>query len=287
MATSPHVFAGNQGNFAQLVLEGSRELPVLVDFWAAWCGPCQMLMPLLEKIVNSYDGAVRLVKVDTDAEQALAAQFGVRSLPTVMLFKDGRVVDQFMGVQPESQIRAMIDRHAVKETDLLVQEAEQRLAVGQFEAATGFINAALQKDPKHLPARLLAARVVASQGDFDEAERLLSELPLEHRDDDQARELRAEIQLTRQLQSAGNAQDLEARIHANPADLEARFQLAARRMQQRDPEGALEQYFEIMKRDRNWNDEAGKKGLMSVFDLLGADDPLSKAWRRKLYSLLY
>lgn len=284
---SDFVFEANEASFSEKVIQASYARPVVVDFWAAWCQPCQILKPLLKKVVESYNGEVHLAYVDTDAEQMLAAQFGIRSLPTVMLFKDGRAVDQFMGAQPESAIRALIDKHVVRESDLLLQQAMQLLQQGNEPGALELLHTANKLDPKHSGVLFALARFAAHEGRSDEALSILDAIPSDAQEAGVARELRAKIEFGKAAQQAGDVEALQQRIAANPADCEAREKLASVQVMHGDFEAALQQYLAIMQYDRTYNDGAGRKGMIRIFEMLGDDHPLTLPYRRKMFGMLH
>lgn len=284
---SAFVFEATEQDFAEKVIQASHTQPVVVDFWAAWCQPCQILKPLLKQVVESYNGDVLLAYVDTDQEQALAGQFGIRSLPTVMIIKDGRVVDQFSGAQPEGAIRKIIDKHIVRESDLMLKQAMSLLEQGNEIGAIEMLQQANRVDPKNTAVLFALARFAAHSGNLDESLTILSAIPADAAEADMARELKAQISFKRQAEGAGDMAELLGRISHNPADLEAREKLATVLVSQGQHEAAMEQFLEIMKRDRAFNDEAGRKGLLQMFELLGHEHPAVSAYRRKMFSLLH
>ncbi|HES76192.1 MAG TPA: thioredoxin, partial [bacterium] len=213
-----YVFDANELTFADQVTQASMKHPVLVDFWASWCQPCQVLKPLLKRVVESYNGEVLLAYVDTDAEQNLAAQFGIRSLPTVMLFKDGAVVDQFMGAQPESAIRALIDKHIVRESDLMLHQAMSLLEQNHEAEALELLRLAHELDPKNSAVLFVLARFAAHSGKTEQALSMLASIPDNAAEAGMARELKAQIYFNQKAQNLGDADALLARIEANPAD---------------------------------------------------------------------
>ncbi|MGD9888030.1 MAG: thioredoxin [Halothiobacillaceae bacterium] len=282
-----YVFNANALNFDEKVVQASMKQPVLVDFWAAWCQPCQVLKPLLKKVVESYNGEVHLAYVDTDTEQNLAAQYGIRSLPTVMLFKDGAVVDQFMGAQPESAIRALIDKHMVRESDLMLHQAMALLEQDHEAEALELLRLAHELDPKNSAVLFALARFAAHSGRLDDALSMLSSIPDSAAEAGMARELKAQINFGRQAQNAGDAHELLARIEANPNDCDAREKLATVLVTQGEHEAALQQYLQIMQLDRNYNDGAGRKGMIQIFEMLGDSHPLTQPYRRKMFGMLH
>jgi putative thioredoxin len=282
-----YVFDANELTFAEQVIQASMKHPVLVDFWASWCQPCQVLKPLLKRVVESYNGEVHLAYVDTDAEQNLAAQFGIRSLPTVMLFKDGAVVDQFMGAQPESAIRALIDKHVVRESDLMLHQAMSLLEQNHEAEALELLRLAHELDPKNSAVLFVLARFAAHSGKTEQALSMLASIPDNAAEAGMARELKAQIYFNQKAQNLGDADALLARIEANPADCEAREKLAILLITQGQHEAALQQFLQIMQTDRSYNDGAGRKGMMQIFEMLGDSHPLTLPYRRKMFGMLH
>lgn len=282
-----YVFDANELTFAEQVIQASMKHPVLVDFWASWCQPCRVLKPLLKKVVESYNGEVHLAYVDTDAEQNLAAQYGIRSLPTVMLFKDGTVVDQFMGAQPESAIRALIDKHVVSESDLMFHQAMSLLEQDHEAEALELLRLAHELDAKNTKVLFTLARFAAHNGKIEQALSMLQSIPDNAPEAGMARELKAQIHFGQQALNAGDMNELQSRIAANPSDCEAREKLAVLLVTQGQHEAALQQYLHIMQTDRSYNDGAGRKGMMQIFEMLGDNHPLTLPYRRKMFGMLH
>jgi len=287
MNQSSLAFAATADNFDTDVLEKSHHTLVVVDFWAEWCAPCRVLMPLLQKLVDDYQGKFVLAKIDTDKHQALAAQWGIRSLPTVKFFKNGKVVDEFLGAQPETVIRDMIDRHLPRESDALRTAAQTALSNGDTARALTLLQDALDLEPERLEIKLELAEALLHGNKVQEAEKLLELLPLHQREEEAVKALEAKIELAHAQQSAPPLSELAERVAANPDDLASRHALGAEYAARGDYAAALEQFFEIMKRDRRFDDDVGRRSLLNVFTLLGDDHRLVKEYRRKMAPLLY
>jgi putative thioredoxin len=287
MADSPFIVTLTAQNFHQVVIAGSQERPVLVDFWADWCAPCRALMPVLAKLADQYAGKFLLAKLDTEAEREIAAQFGIRSLPTVQLFKDGKMVDQFMGALPEAQVRAFLDRHIPREADILVARAEGLMAERDLGAAAPLIARALDLEPDHPKARIAEIRLRALSGDTQGAEDLIGQLPIDLLGDPQVVALSGQLRFANVLSSAEPEPQLQARLAANPGDSEARYQLAAHCIARSDFEAALGLLFELMRRDRAYGDDAGRKGMLLIFDLLGGTGDLVSRWRGRMFTAMH
>lgn len=286
MAHSPFVIDVTAASFEAEVLTRSRELPVLVDFWAAWCGPCQMLMPLLARLADEYRGQFVLAKVNSDEQQELAARFGVRSLPTVKLFRGGRVVDEFLGVQPEKTIRALLDRHIPRASDALVAQAASAAQAGRADEAIAILDQAVRGDPVNDRARLELARLLIQATRVDDAEAALGALGPEARGSADAQALRARLEFVRTARTARGVDELLRAVAARPTDSAARYELAARHVVHGQYTAALEQLLEIVRTDRKFNDDAARKAMIAIFNLLGGQGEIVNEYRRKLSMVL-
>lgn len=289
MSQTPYIFDVTSANFEQLVLENSFHKPVLVDFWAEWCAPCKALMPLLAKITEEYQGELVLAKVNCDIEQDVVARFGVRSLPTVVLFKDGQPVDGFAGAQPESAIRAMLEPHvqapAAPEADLL-ETAQALFAEGRISDAENLLKQLLAEDNENAAALILYARCLAERGELGEAELVLDAV----KGDEHKQALagaRAQLTFLRQAAELPEVADLKSRLAQDAEDDEAAYQLAIQQLARQQHEAALDGLLNLFVRNRGYADGLPHKTLLQVFDLLGSDHALVTTYRRKLYQALY
>ena len=282
------IFDATQADFEQSVLAASMETPVLVDFWAPWCAPCRQLTPVLEKIVASYAGRVLLAKVNTDDEMQLAALFGIRSLPTVMLIREGRPIDGFMGAQPESVIREILAAHVGEPGEPgpagadAVEPPDERTPAERVED----LRAQVAAEPGRDELKLELAEALVQSGESDEAAMLLDALPANLAESDRARMLRSQLSFARALAGAPAPRELERRIAADPADLRARHQLGTHLLLAGEHGAALEQFLEIMKRNRGFDEDLGRRTLIAAFDLV-QDPDLVSSTRRRMASLLF
>lgn len=287
MNTSNFVFAANQQSFQRLVIDKSFQAPVLVDFWASWCSPCQMLTPILHNLAEEYAGKFLLVTVNTDEERQLALEHGIRSLPTVRLFRDGEVAEEFFGLQPEAAIRMLIDAHVDRPSDKLRAKAQALQDRGNTLAAIKVLEDALASDPDNDRIHLDLVPLLIEHDRFDQAERVLKRLPSSRQLDADVSRAFAQLNFARLAESAPPPEVLEQRIGQNPKDCEARYQLSAIKALQGDYEGAMAQLLEILRRDRGFRDDAGRKGLVAIFELLGGEGPLVNRYRGLMSSALY
>ena len=277
--------------FAKDVLEASRTVPVLVDFWAPWCEPCKQLTPILEKVVRSHNGKVRLVKVNIDQNQTLASQLRIQSIPTVYAFRDGRPLDGFQGAQPESAVRAFVDRllgeEAALDTAAALASADQALEAGDLQGAAEVYAAILQEDRQNPAALAGLARCYLKNGDIDRAEQTLGLVPPDKRELGPVVSVRAALELARMAGQAGDLGKLKAAADAEPANHQARIDYAMALAAVGDKGEATAQLLDSFRRDRKWNDEAARKQLVKLFDAWGPKDPATLEGRRKLSSLMF
>lgn len=284
---SHHCIDVSASNFTQEVIEASRRLPVLVDFWAPWCGPCRSLGPILEKLAAEYQGRIRVAKINSDENQALAARFGVRGIPNVKAVVDGKIVNEFTGALPEPAVREFIESLLPSPAEPLRQEALAAHARGEADATRKLLLQAIRLDPKHEQARLDLVDVLLDAGDLAEAQRLLGELGDGGKDRDRIDRLAARLALAQAAAGGGaDEAELRARIAADAADLAARLALAHLLALQQDYRGALEELIEIVRRDRSFRDDIGRKTMLQIFSLLGSDSDLVREYRGRLSALI-
>ena len=286
MADSPFIFEIDETNYEEVVLQGSYDIPVLLDFWASWCQPCQILMPILAKLVDEYRGQFILGKINTEEQQAIAAQFGIRSIPTVKLFRDGAPVDEFMGALPESDIRLFLDKHLPRVSDGTVAEAQQQLLAGDAKGALELLAEARAGDPENPRILVAMAQAHAAAGDLDAATEALDALPMDEQDKAETRQLRGRLFFDQVAIQAGPAETVAQRSAASPDDSEARYQLAAHQVVANDIAGALDNLLLIMQKDRAFGDDAARIALLKLFDMLG-DDPMVTRYRARMFNLLH
>jgi len=285
MSASPYIYDVTQLDFEEKVLAASMQVPVLVDFWAPWCGPCKSLTPTLERVVESYGGAVLLAKVNTDEEGQLASLFGIRSLPTVMLLKVGRPIDGFMGAQPEGVIREILAAHVGEPGPLEHPEEEPEIELSPEERVAE-LKALIAEDPSKDELRLDLAAALMETGAADEVAHLLDALPANLAESDRAKKIRSQLTFAKALAGAPSRGELESAIAADPKNLRARHQLGTRLLLAGEEEAALAQFLEIMRIDRQFDEDLGRKTLIAAFDLVG-DPDLVSATRRKMASLIF
>jgi putative thioredoxin len=277
------------------VIDASNDQPVIVDFWAPWCGPCKTLGPALEKAVREARGAVRMVKINVDENQELAQQMRIQSIPAVYAFKNGRPVDGFVGALPDSQIKQFVQRlsggagpKGPSPVEEAVEMAKEALASSDAGRAATIFTQVLQHEPENVDAIAGLARAYIARNDLDRAKQTLDGVPKESAGHAEIAAARASLELAEAGQKAkGALGDLKARIERDPRDFEARYELAAALFSGGEREAGIDELLEIIRRNRTWNEEAARKQLLKFFEAMGPTDPLTVAARRRLSSILF
>ncbi|MCG3169622.1 MAG: putative protein YbbN [Pseudomonadales bacterium] len=273
-------------NAQRMLIEESHKRAVLIDFWADWCSPCKMLLPILDKLVREHGGQVMLAKVDCDQLQPIAQQFGVRSLPTVILMKDGQPVDGFVGAQPESAVREMLERHLPKPWDDAIGRALEMLAAGDVAGALPLARSAYEESGQRADIAKVYADVLIEANRLDDAQLVLDSIPMVDQDTDYER-LIAELQLKRQAADTPEIQSLLQARERNPDDMDIGYQLAVQYSQSGRAREALEILMEILRRNREFRDGEARRTLLDIVRALGKGDPLAAEYQRKLFALMY
>jgi putative thioredoxin len=273
-------------NARDVLIEESFQRPVVVDFWADWCAPCKTLMPLLEKLAAEYAGQFLLAKVNCDEQQQIAGQFGVRSLPTVMVMRDGQPVDGFAGAQPESAIRQLLEKYLPKPWDILLQQAAQLQADGDNAGALPLLRRAVEESRQRPDIAIALAAALVQANRLDEAQEVLDKIKLAHRDKSW-QQIVAQIELQREAAKTPEVRALETALATDPDNLDTAYQLALQHSQNQNYRDALELLIGVLRKQRDFKDGAAKRTLLDMLAVLGKGDPLAAEYQRKLFSLLY
>ncbi|MPZ76662.1 MAG: thioredoxin [Deltaproteobacteria bacterium] len=274
-----------EDNFESAVVERSHQIPVVVDFWAPWCGPCRVLGPVLEKLAEEYAGKILLAKVNVDDNPALAGAFGIQGIPAVKLVKDGQIAGEFTGALPEPAVREMLSRYLPSEYDTQSREADALEEEGKGAQAKAIYQSILDAEPNHAKALLGLGRLLMNEGDRDSALNYLEKISLAADERKDADRLIARLQ----LRGDDNADEatLREKLAAQPESLEARFDLAQALAANENFEEALAQFLNIVKSDRNFRDDGARKAMVQIFDVLPPDDPLTDQYRSELAKVLF
>lgn len=287
MADGPYIFEVGSADFHDQVLAKSMDVPVLVDFWAAWCGPCQSLEPVLERVADTFSGSLLIAKVDTDAEPELAARYGIRSLPTLVLFAGGEPRAQSLGAQPEGAIRKLVRPYVKTPADVLAERGAQAARDGDLGEARRLLEKAVAAEPDRPGPRFGLAELLLAAGDPAGAEDAIEPLSAADKESELAHVLRDRIRFTREIEDAPPAEALRRKIEDDATDLESRYLLAARLVLQGELGEALDHFLEIMGQDREFREDGGRRGLLAVFNILGADSELAATYRKRMAALLH
>ncbi|RMJ04435.1 Thioredoxin [Marinobacter litoralis] len=287
MTASPYIFDATMDNFPQEVMEASAKTPILVDVWADWCAPCKQLMPILEKLADEYQGNFLLAKVNADEQQELTSSLGVRSLPTVILVKDGQAVDGFNGAQPESEIRKVLEKHVEAPAEDPYEKAHALWEAGDLDGALAILTEMNQKDPENLNVLIDLAQLKAEQGDLETAEQVLDSLPPEEKLQTKAKQLAARVKFLKQSSELPAIEGLEQTLEANPKDPEALHQLALHKVLQEQNAEAMDLLIRLMQADSTYKDGVAKTTLVELFEKLGNNNADVRTYRRKLYTLMH
>ena len=282
-----YIYEGTQENFPTLVLANSHKGPVLVNFWADWAGPCHRLFPLLAGLAREYAGKFLLVNVNADEQKSIAREYGVKSLPLVKLFRGAEVVEELHGYQPEAALRRILTRHIARQSDEHLTAAVRLYQAGEVERSLSLLAQAALEDPDNLRIPAILGKLLMAQRRYDEAETLLQSLPLETQAHAPISHLLAHLGFIQVARQARDQDTLTARLASEPGDSQARYELAALAVVNDDYPTALENLVELMRRDRDFRQDAGRKGILAIFALLGDDKELVKRYRAQVSSILH
>lgn len=285
--TEAHKIVVTAANFMADVVEASKTTPVLVDFWADWCGPCKQLMPILDRLADEYAGRFILAKVNTDQEQALASQVGVRSLPTVVLFKDGQVVDHFIGAVPEGRVRELLNRHLPPRQATALEVARDFKARGEYASARLALDQEIAKHPNAIEAQCELAELDILEGKLDAAKDAIAKLHAREPNAAPVKRAMALLEFSDVLRNHTDAAAIRQRLAADPTDPDARHALAVHRLLAGDYDAALSDWLELMRTHRRYRDDLARKSLLQAFELIGHADPRVAQTRRAMAQMLF
>jgi len=284
---SRHITEATTETFQHEVIEASSNQPVLVDFWADWCGPCKMLAPVLERLAAEYQGRARIVKVNTDVEMELARTHGIRSLPTLRVFRHGRAVDELIGLQPDSAIRSSIERFLERPSDTTRADAARLVAAGQPEQAVPLLESVVNEEPDNVDAGVELIDALARAGRIDDATARFESMPVQALDAPRLKAIEARLLLARAVSGQPDLEVLQKRIEQDPSDLAAACALASREFQSGERERALDRWLAVLSKDRNFGEGLARRCLLAGLDLMEDAEEVAHQYRRKLMALLH
>lgn len=287
MTDSSYVFDATMENFQQKVMDASARTPVLIDVWADWCAPCKQLMPILEKLAEEYRGGFLLARINADQQAELTASLGVRSLPTVILVKNGQAVDGFNGALPESQVRKILEKHVQPPAEAPYEKAQRLWQEGDLQGAMDILTELNREDPENTKVLIDLGLLKAESGDLTTAEQILESLPPEEKLQARARQLAARVKFMKQAGELPPVAELETKLEAEPENPEALHQLALQRILQERNADAMELLIRLMQVDSGYRDGVARTTLIELFDKLGSADPDVRTYRRRLYTLMH
>lgn len=284
---SHYIYEGTEENFATLVLNNSNKGPVLVNFWAEWAGPCHRLFPLLAQLAGEYAGKFLLVNLNTDEQAPVAQEYGVRSLPMVKIFRGGKLREEVHGYQPEAELRRIINRYVVRASDERIGAAIRLYQKGDVDESLTLLAQATLDDPDNLRIPVILGKLLVAQRRYDEAEALLRGLPPETREQGEISHLLAHLSFIQVAQRASDRDALATRLAADPGDSQIRYEFAALAVVNDDYETALENLLELVRRDRTFGEDAGRRGMLALFDVLKNRTDLVERYRARMFSILH
>ena len=284
---SHYIYEGTEENFATLVLNNSNKGPVLVNFWAEWAGPCHRLFPLLAQLAREYAGKFLLVNLNTDEQAPVAQEYGVRSLPMVKIFRGGKLREEVHGYQPEAELRRIINRYVVRASDERIGAAIRLYQKGDVDESLTLLAQAALDDPENLRIPVILGKLLVAQRRYDEAEALLRGLPPETREQGEISHLLAHLSFIQVAQRASDRDALATRLAADPGDSQIRYEFAALAVVNDDYETALENLLELVRRDRTFGEDAGRRGMLALFDVLKNRTDLVERYRARMFSILH
>lgn len=285
--TTQYVIDVDERTFKRDVIEKSYDVPVVVDFWAPWCGPCRMLGPILERLAEEYEGRFILAKLNTDENQGIAMRYGIRGIPAVKGFRDGAVVDEFVGAQPRPRVKQFIDGLLPSPEDDDLKEARRLESQGEFDRAVAIYRRLFESNPDRWDVAVGLGRALIAQQEFDEAQEVLEQVPPPSPEGDEAQQLLLQIEFARAAADCDGEESCRERVEADPDDLDARYSLASLLVQQERYEEALEHFLKVVQRDPGYRDGAARKAMLNVFRTLGDDHALTQRFRPQLAMFLY